>query len=99
MDGFAEDVNDRYLFHALKVRERFLMGLASDGPIRNLYPRTIARVQVPVPVSASGTGAWDTARQQFICDILDKLRELELRRKQYGYYRDMLLAFPEQGVL
>lgn len=103
LDSFAEDVNDRYLFHALKVRERFLMGLASDGPIRNLYPRTIARAQVPVPVLASGTGAWDTARQQFVCDILDKLceleRELELRRKQYGYYRDMLLAFSEQGVL
>lgn len=107
LDGFAEDVKDRYLFHALKVRERFLMGLASDGPIRDLYPRTIARAQVPVPVSVSGTGAWDAARQQFICDILDKLcelereleRELELRRKQYGYYRDMLLAFPEQGVL
>lgn len=104
LDGFAEDVNDRYLFHALKVRERFLMGLASDGPIRHLYPRTIARAQVPVPVSVSGTGAWDAARQQFICDILDKLcelereleRELELRRKQYGYYRDMLLAFPEK---
>lgn len=104
LDGFAEDVNDRYLFHAMKVRERSLMGLASDGPIRDLYPKTIARAQVPVPVSASGTGAWDAARQQFICDILDKLcelereleRELELRRKQYGYYRDMLLAFPEK---
>lgn len=104
LDGFAEDVNDRYLFHAMKVRERSLMGLASDGPIRHLYPKTIARAQVPVPVSASGTGAWDAARQQFICDILDKLcelareleRELELRRKQYEYYRDMLLAFPEK---
>ena len=42
----------------------------------------------------------DMARQREIVGILDKCRELEreleLRRKQYGYYRDMLLAFPEQ---
>lgn len=104
LDGFVPGLNDRYLFHAMKARERSLMGLASDGPIRDLYPRTIARAQVPVPVSVSGTGAWDAARQQTICDILDKLcelereleRELELRKKQYAYYRDMLLSFPEQ---
>lgn len=100
LDGFAEGLNDRYLLHALKARERSLMGLASDGPIRNLYPRTIARAQVPVPVSVLGTGAWDNARQQSICDILDKLceleRELVLRRKQYSCYRDLLLNIPEK---
>lgn len=35
------------------------------------------------------------SEDEFMCG--GKLeRELELRRKQYGYYRDMLLAFPEQ---
>lgn len=104
LDSLAPDLSNRYLYHAMKVREGFLMGLGSHGPIRHLYPRTIARLQVPVPVSVPGTGAWDIARQQSICDTLDKFltleheleHELELRRKQYGYYRDMLLRFPEQ---
>lgn len=108
LDSLAPDLSNRYLYHAMKVREGFLMGLGSHGPIRNLYPRTIARLQVPVPVSVPGTGAWDIARQQSICDTLDKFLtleheleyeleyELELRRKQYEYYRDMLLSFPER---
>ena len=104
LDSLAPDLSNRYLYHAMKVREGFLMGLGSHGPIRNLYPRTIARLQVPVPVSVPGTGAWDIARQQSICDTLDKFltleheleHELELRRKQYEYYRDMLLSFPER---
>lgn len=53
------------------------------------------KIQVPVP---------DMARQLEIVEILDKFRELEceleheleLRRKQYEYYRDMLLSFPER---
>lgn len=104
LDSLAPDLSNRYLYHAMKVREGFLMGLGSHGPIRHLYPRTIARLQVPVPVSVPGTGAWDIARQQSICDTLDKFltleheleHELELRRKQYEYYRDMLLSFPER---
>ena len=108
LDSLAPDLSNRYLYHAMKVREGFLMGLGSHGPIRDLYPRTIARLQVPVPVSVPGTGAWDIARQQSICETLDKYLtleheleyemeyELELRRKQYEYYRDMLLSFPER---
>ena len=46
----------------------------------------------------------ELARQLEIVEILDKVRELEceleheleLRRKQYEYYRDMLLSFPER---
>lgn len=53
------------------------------------------KTQVPVP---------DMARQLEIVEILDKFRELEreleheleLRQRQYEYYRDMLLSFPER---
>ena len=108
IDGVRDDVVARYLYHAMKCRERFLMGLASDGPIRDLYPDVIARLQIPVPASSSGTGACSVSLQTDISVILDKFHaycydmqsglkgEIELRRQQYEYYRDLLLSFPEK---
>jgi type I restriction enzyme S subunit len=60
------------------------------------------KVLVPIPPSA------EQARIVAILDKFDALttslteglpREIELRQKQYAYYRDLLLRFPKPEVL
>ncbi|HDR1570081.1 TPA: restriction endonuclease subunit S, partial [Pasteurella multocida] len=60
---------------------------------------SIEKLKIPLPPLAT---------QQKIVDILDKFetlthsiteglpKEIELRRKQYEYYREKLLTFPKQ---
>ena len=55
---------------------------------------SIKGIEIPIP---------PLAEQQRIVRILDKFdelvkslpREIELRQKQYAYYRDLLLSFPQ----
>lgn len=63
--------------------------------------------KIPVPIPCSGNEERSLNKQQRIVAILDKLealtfsiteglpREIELRQKQYEYYRDLLLSFPK----
>ena len=78
-------VNPKFLYYV--IRWRNVEQLGSGGGVPGLTQRMLYKLDIPVP---------DMARQREIVGILDKFRELELRRKQYGYYRDMLLSFPEQ---
>ena len=59
--------------------------------------------EIPIPIV-------NEIKQARIVSILDKFdalissiseglpREIELRQKQYEYYRNMLLSFPKEGV-
>lgn len=63
------------------------------------------KILIPIPYANDSTKS--TAEQKRIANILDKLdtltnsiteglpREIELRQKQYEYYRDLLLKFPK----
>ena len=63
------------------------------------------KILIPIPYANDSTKS--TAEQKRIANILDKLdtltnsiteglpREIELRQKQYEYYRDLLLSFPK----
>ena len=63
--------------------------------------------KIPVPIPYPGNEERSLNKQQRIVAILDKLealtfsiteglpREIELRQKQYEYYRDLLLSFPK----
>jgi type I restriction enzyme, S subunit len=70
----------------------------TDGGIPQLTVPTVQKISIPVPA---------VAEQERIVAILDKFdaltnsiteglpREIELRQKQYEYYRDLLLSFPK----
>ena len=95
----ANILNNRYLYHYLlsKVEEIYI--IAGGGAQPNLSSnKLMEKIQIPIP---------PIEEQQRIADILDKFdtlvnsiseglpREIALKRKQYEYYRERLMTFPE----
>jgi type I restriction enzyme S subunit len=80
----------------------------SRGKINRLLINGIAKVRIPIPYPNDTEKS--LAEQARIVAILDKFdalthslteglpREIELRQKQYEYYRDLLLSFPKPAV-
>ncbi|AAS69542.1 restriction endonuclease subunit S [Leptospira interrogans] len=89
-----EGILPRYLFHALSS---IAIGSKSSS-VPNMNAADVKRISIPIP---------PLAEQERIVDILDKFdaltssiseglpREIELRQKQYEYYRELLLSFPK----
>ena len=73
----------------------------SSGKISAVNAKGLSKIEIPVP---------PLSEQERIVSILDKFdtlvnsiseglpKEIELRRKQYEYYRNQLLSFPEHKV-
>lgn len=86
----------KYLFFALKNSEIYIKALQQTGSIPALNKAQLVNFRVAVP---------PIEVQQEIVRILDTfteleaelVAELEARKKQYEYYRNNLLTFPEQG--
>lgn len=82
-----------YLFDKKDV---LLVSLMRGGANVSLTMDSLKKVTIPIPPIAD---------QQRIVRILDKFdelakglpREIELRQKQYEYYRDLLLSFPRSN--
>ncbi|MCI6671157.1 MAG: restriction endonuclease subunit S [Prevotella sp.] len=90
-------LNNRFLYHFLLTKSEFLYHLAGGGAQPNLSSFLIKeKILIPLP---------PLAEQERIVSILDKFdtltnsiseglpKEIELRRKQYEYYRNELLSF------
>ncbi|HGT6791821.1 TPA: restriction endonuclease subunit S, partial [Escherichia coli] len=79
--------------------------LVSGGGQPQFNANALKQVRVPIPYPSHPQKSLD--EQGRIVDILDKFdaiaasiteglpREIELRQKQYEYYRDLLLSFPK----
>ncbi|UMQ59348.1 restriction endonuclease subunit S [Leptospira interrogans] len=92
--------NYQYVFHFLSSQYKYIKSLGS-GPQTNINAQIVKKIQIPIP---------PLAEQERIVDILDKFdaltssiseglpREIELRQKQYEYYRELLLSFPKAEV-
>jgi len=88
-------VLNRYLFYFYQIAD---WNIAEGGTIKRLYNDNLKKIKIPIP---------SLQTQQKVVDILDKFdtlvnsiteglpREIELRRKQYEYYREKLLNFTE----
>ncbi|UUD35912.1 restriction endonuclease subunit S [Mycoplasmopsis citelli] len=99
-DCFTIQANEKiilqkYLFHFLKNKQDYIYSLKTTGTIPHVYPSDIFNMQILVP---------DLIIQQKIVNVLDNFEkicqdlniglpaEIELRDKQYSYYRDKLLS-------
>ena len=100
---YTHSLNPKYVayffqteqFH--KQKRSFITG----AKVRRVNADNLAKFRIPIP---------STEIQERIVSILDKFdtlttsiseglpKEIELRKKQYAYYRDMLLTFPKEEI-
>jgi type I restriction enzyme S subunit len=95
-----EKVNKRYVYYVLNSKKMYakMMQVASGGAVPDLTHNSFYKLEILIP---------SLAEQKRIVAILDKFdtltnsinerlpKEIDLRKKQYEYYRDMLLTFPK----
>lgn len=98
----GEKVHFKYVFYYLQTNlmREYIAKFNKTSAQPNLNLRQMSEFRIPVP---------STSEQERIVSILDKFdaltnsiteglpREIELRQKQYEYYRDLLLSFPKPG--
>lgn len=102
IDNNESIITNGYLWHFYKIAKWFVSG---GGTIDRLYNDNIKKTKIPVPFPNDLEKS--LAEQTRIVAILDKFdtlinsiseglpREIELRQKQYEYYRDLLFSFPK----
>ncbi|SAK40684.1 type I restriction enzyme specificity protein [Caballeronia fortuita] len=87
---------NKYLFYFLQSKSEMLLSLKKEGGVPAVNKSDLVKLQIPVP---------PLKEQERIVALLDKFdaltnsiseglpREIAFRRKQYEYYRDLLLGF------
>lgn len=88
----CNDIDSRFLFYFLKVKEAFLKSQVRGGAMKRLSKDTLEYLRIPLP---------PISIQQEIVRILDSFTQLQsnleaelaARQKQYEYYRNKLLSF------
>ena len=101
ISDYEETFDQDFLYHVLRsspIQKDFTQR-AGSGTVRNLNSTIVGETLVPAP---------PIDQQRDIVDLLDKFdllvndltsglpAEIEARRKQYEYYRNRLLTFPEK---
>lgn len=98
--AFTSDLNPKFVAYAVQASAFHAQkeGHVARGKVKRLSSAGLAKISIPVP------SAEEQARIVSILDVFDALvndlssglpAEIAARRKQYGYYRDRLLAFRE----
>ncbi len=100
-----EWINIKYVFYFLKMNESHFQNLGKNRQMPQIAIPDTDKFPIPIPFLDNPEKS--LAEQQRIVSILDKFdalttslteglpREIELRQKQYEYYRDLLLNFPK----
>ena len=101
--NFFDNVNRRYVYYALSTKKMYeeMLNAASGGTVPDLTHKAFYKLEIYFP---------PLEEQERIVNILDKFdalcnditkglpAEIEMRKKQYEYYRDKLLTFKEKKV-
>ena len=99
------NVKDRYLYHLLLFLQRDILNVCTFDAIPALNANNLKRILIPIPCPDNAKKSLNI--QSNIVNNLDKFdmlinsisdglpREIELRHKQYEYYRDLLFDFPK----
>jgi len=90
------NIIDKFLYYYLKIKESYLKSQKREGGVPTIDRNVIENLPIPLPPMPV---------QEEIVRILDKFteliqlleRELELRHKQYEYYRNKLLTPTEEN--
>lgn len=95
---YKTDINKKYFAYQLKVKFDLEKEFARGSTLKTITKQEFSKFEIPVP------SLEEQARIVAILDKFDVLtsslteglpREIELRQKQYEYYRDLLLSFPK----
>jgi len=98
-------VLNKYLFYFYQIVK---WEISEGGTIQRLYNDNLKKTKIPIPYSKDTQKS--LKEQERIVTILDKFdilttsiseglpKEIELRKKQYEYYRDLLLTFKPANV-
>ncbi|MBU5414362.1 restriction endonuclease subunit S [Serratia ureilytica] len=91
---------NKYLFYFLQSKKELLLGLKKEGGVPAVNKSDLSKLEIPLPT---------INKQKQIVAVLDEFdslanstvdglpREIELRQKQYAYYRDLLFSFPKSN--
>lgn len=99
---FRHTLNPKYISYFFQTEQFHKQKRAyiTGTKVRRISGNDLAKIRIPVPPLA------EQARIVAILDKFDTLtnsisqglpREIELRQKQYEYYRDLLLNFPREA--
>lgn len=105
IENNEKQVLNKYLFYCYQIAK---WEIAEGGTIQRLYNDNLKKTKIPVPYPNDTKKSLE--EQKRIVSILDKFdtlttsiseglpKEIELRQKQYEYYRNMLLTFPKDNI-
>lgn len=96
-NSVEDKIDSKYLYYFLKSIEENIINLQSEGGVPTINTTKISTLTIPIP---------PLSIQKEIVRILDTFAELTVeltaeltaRKKQYEYYRDMLLTFPKDNL-
>ena len=95
------DLKSRFLYHFLITHQQTIYSQVRRSSVPRLSKTAFEKLLIPIP---------SLEEQEHIVSILDKFdalttslteglpKEIELRQKQYEYYRNMLLSFPKNNI-
>ena len=97
----SEDVNLRYVYHYLNHNKSHFQHIAGNMQMPQISSNDTEKYKIPLPTKTV---------QSLIVQVLDNFdaicndlniglpKEIELRQKQYEFFRDQLLTFAAEGV-
>ena len=95
------DLKSRFLYHFLITQQQKIYSQVRRSSVPRLSKTAFEKLLIPIP---------SLEEQEHIVSILDKFdalttslteglpKEIELRQKQYEYYRNMLISFPKNNI-